>query len=474
MDKYSIPVVFGLDEKYVFPAFVVIHSILKHSNEKYHFIIITADPVTELVEEYSIPLKTRYDNFSLSVRLIDQNVFENAQIHNRHLSIAAYFRLLIPDMLHEYDKCIYLDCDVLVNGNLAELFAFDLADNYIGGVKDCHIIRDSARQREHEKMLGIPLKEKYINSGVLLINIKKMRDDMLVRKFKNQIKKDNWYEDQDVLNVCCYPHIKILPLKYNVFHFYCGKSICRLYHLAYEKQDFIYEEPFIVHMGAEYKPWRSRKVKYADIWWNLAEIYRNTDCYQKYYEISCRGDDIEILFKVLEENSPKGFVIAGYSKTGRFLCDMMLAKGYNDIVAFMDNDKVKWGEEYRGIPVMGIKEILDGYQNIFWVISNQIHYEELRQQIFSHGFDGQCIVRFINQYGSMFYLLSLDERYYEDEIDRISEFEFAKEIPVRAERKRYLLQILSNPNLYKKEYEYLDQRYGLRYWYNVEYAAGML
>ena len=471
MNQRSIPVVFGLDEKYVFPAFVVMHSILKHSHENYHFIIITSDQVAELVQEYKTLLENEYNNFYISIRMIEQTVFDNVQIHNKHLSIATYYRLLIPNMLCEYDKCIYLDCDVLVKGDLAELFAIELGDYYVAGVRDCHIIRDTPEQREHGKLLDIPSKERYINAGVLLLNIKKMRDDMLFTKFQIQLKRDNWYEDQDVLNYCCYPYIKVLPLKYNVFHFYCGKSICRLYDLDYEKQEFIYDEPFIVHMGAECKPWRNRKVKYSDAWWDLAEIYKSTNYYQKYYKSVWQEDDFDSLLNTLDENRQKKFVIWGYSKHGRYLCDIMLIKGYTNIVAFTDNDKSKWGEEYRGVMVREIDKILDDDRNIFWIISNQIHYEEVRLQILSYGFSEQCIARFINHYVDSFYLLSLDEKFYEEEIDRITEFEFAKEIPDYTERKRYILQILAEPNLFQKEYEYLDQKYGLRYWYNVEYAT---
>ena len=250
MDKNGIPVVWGLDEKYVLPAFVVMHSILVHSNKKYHFYILTADNILEQVEEYSDLLRKKYGNFDISIKTVDEDLFEGAEIHNQHLSVAAYFRLLIPELITEHEKCIYLDCDILVNGDLSELFEIDLEDNYLAGVKDCHIIEDTPREREHQKVLGIPSRNKYINSGVMLLNLGKMREDILVKEFLYQMNRENWFEDQDVLNYCCYPYIKILPLKYNLFHFYYGKSIKFLYHLDYEKQDFEFSEPFIIHMGA--------------------------------------------------------------------------------------------------------------------------------------------------------------------------------------------------------------------------------
>ena len=467
MDKNIIPVVWGLDEKYVLPAFVVMHSILAHSDEKYCFYILTADHITEQVQEYASLLNDRYDNFDLSVKMVDKNLFAGARIHNQHLSIAAYFRLLIPELITEYEKCIYLDCDILVNDDLAELFGYDLGDCYLAGVKDCHIIEDTPREREHEKILGIPSRDKYINSGVLLLNLKKIREDGLAEKFLAQMCRENWYEDQDVLNYCCYPHIKILPLKYNLFHLYYGKSIKFLYYLGYQKQEFDFDEPFIIHMGAKYKPWIDIRVKCADKWWKLAEIFQDTHYYQIYLKQSRCKEDIDIMFEAIEENRNKQFVVCGYSQNGRRLYDMLYAKGYSNIVAISDNNREKCGEIYRGIPVMEMDRVVEKYRDIFWIVSVQAAFEEVRQQILGLGFDDHDIVRYINNYDDKFYLLSLDCKYYDSEISKIAMFEYTEEITEYDRRKEYILNILKNPEFLPEEYEYLNDKYHFDYWYNL-------
>ena len=140
MDKSSIPVVWGLDEKYVLQAFVVMRSILINSKENYHFFILTADNIEDKVKEFTDILKKEYYNFEISVRKVVIEYFANAQVYNKHLSKAAYFRLLISDLIPEYDKCIYLDCDLIVYGDLKKLYEIELGDDYLAGVKDCHII----------------------------------------------------------------------------------------------------------------------------------------------------------------------------------------------------------------------------------------------------------------------------------------------------------------------------------------------
>ena len=149
-----IPVVFGIDKSYVFQAFVVMDSILKNSQSQYHFLVLTKDEIESDTDELYESLRKYYYNFSLSIRKIENEILSNVKIHNPHLAEATYYRLLIPQMVPEYEKCIYLDSDLLVNGDLKELFSIDLNDNYLGGVKDCHLI--SKHETRHQKHLGIP------------------------------------------------------------------------------------------------------------------------------------------------------------------------------------------------------------------------------------------------------------------------------------------------------------------------------
>lgn len=467
MQKEKIPVVFGLDQKYVLPAFVVMHSILQNSDERYCFYMITADDILKQVEKYSQLLEKEYDNFEVYIKKIAREKFQNAKIYNRHLSTAAYFRLAAPELIVEHEKCIYLDCDIIVKGNLAEFFQIDIEEDYIAGVRDCHVIKDTPQGREHEKILGLPSKDKYINSGVLLMNLRKMREDGLEEKFFIQVGRENRYEDQDVLNACCYPKIRILPLKYNLFHFYYGKSLKLLYELDYSNHDFDFKEPLIVHMGAFWKPWKFRNVKCADEWWCLADIFKDTEWYMKYAESSQSKD--ELFFERVQENMDKQIVVCGYTDNGKSLCDLLYAKGYSNIVAIMDNCDEKKGQVYKGIPVMGMKQIVKKFSDVFWIISNQTEavYEEIRKQILGYGWDDKSVERYVNYHNNKFYLLALDPKYYDLEIDRMALLEYTEKYKDYHERKSYILQILNAPISFCEEYNYLNNKYYLDDWYHI-------
>ena len=126
---------------------------------------------------------------------------------------SMYYRLKAASVLDKIDKCVYIDGDTLINNDLFELYNINLEDNYIGAVLE------SAPDTKINP-------EIYINSGILLMNLKKIRTDNKETKLLTEIEKNtanHYYEfpDQDILNVVFKDRIKLLPFKYNfVTHFF--------------------------------------------------------------------------------------------------------------------------------------------------------------------------------------------------------------------------------------------------------------
>ncbi len=465
IDRYVIPVVWGLDSKYVLQAFVVMRAILENSSQEYKFFLLTADNIKNKVKEYTSVLQKKYSHFEVFVRKIDASIFSNARIYNKHLSKAAYFRLLISEIIMEYDKCIYLDCDLIVYGDLKEVFEIELEDNYLAGIKDCHIAEDTPYQHEHQKIIGLPSRDKYVNSGVLLLNLKKIRKNHLINSFMKQLEKENWYEDQDVLNRCCYPFIKLLPLKYNLFHFYLGKNIKHLYKLPYSEEDFDFDHPFILHMGSIYKPWNSYAIKGSSEWWQLAEIFHECQEYQ-YCKQKCQEEashnEIQELIRKAEKS--RQVVIWGYTSNGKQLCDIFLEYQLNNITAIADNNENLWGIEYHGIPVQGLSSIKDKMDDILWIITCRKAYEEVARQLKSCGIKDADMFHYVNRHEERMYLLSLQESAYEKEIGYIADIEYVSQIPDADKRKQYINRIIKYPDEYSEEYEYLSKKYLFQYW----------
>lgn len=464
---FGIPVVWGIDGNYVLQAFVVMRSILLHSGENYHFIILTSDCIENQVKEYTDILRKNYENFEVSVKKVDIERFEGARIVNAHLSKASYFRLLIPEVLAEYDKCIYLDCDLIVHGDVRELYSIDLEGCYLAGVKDCHVIADTLDEIEHQKILGIPSRDRYINAGVLVMNLRRLRADHLVPAFMEQMKKENRFEDQDVLNLCCYPAIKILPLKYNLFHFYTGKSIRLLYGLPYERSEFEFDEyhPFIMHMGGRYKPWSNFDVKGSREWWQTAEIFRGSVDYRRYRR-RCRDAETHrpVREMIARAQDSKSTVVWGCGKNGRRVCDLLLEWQVSNLTAIVDNNKSQWKEQYRGIQVAGPDTLMEESDRIFWIISSRRFYREIAMQLKAFGIKEENTFLYSNDYEEIMYLLSLSEEAYDNEIDRIADMEYVRSIPDKNDRLKRIKEIIRCPDFYEQEYAYLKEKYNFRYW----------
>lgn len=459
-----IPVIFGIDKSYVFQVFVVIASILKNSSGYYHFFILTKDDIESEAALLSKDLRKYYSDFSLSIQKVRETVFENVRVYNSHLAEAAFYRLLIPELITEYEKCIYLDCDILVNGDLQELFAIELDQNYLGGVKDCHLI--SRYETQHQKHLGIPSVENYINSGVLLMNLRRMRETDCVSAFLAQAEKENLFEDQDILNLCCYDFIKILPLKYNLFHFYQGFSIKKLFDLPYKKEEFAFdwETPFILHMGGQYKPWISRKYKGAKAWWQFAEIYRDSNVYQNYVK-SCESGygEREKIVKVFDIcRNKENVILWGYSDQGRDVCDLFLRKGIK-IYSFCDNDGNLEGKIYKGIPVRNVRELMELSLKAIWIITCKKAYKAVCGQLLEAGIRKENIVHFTYNNKGTAYYLALDKTYYEEEIKTIALCENNEKLS-EEEYLNYINGIVSEASIQKKAYRYLYLKYRFDLW----------
>lgn len=467
----KIPVVWGLDEKYVLQAFVVMHSILLHSEETFLFVLITADNIAEQVEEMREQLARHYATFEIEVIQLPADAFADAGIYTPYLSRAAYFRLMIPKTLQEYKKCIYLDCDTIVNGNLKELYNISIDDCYIAGVKDCHIIENNVKEYQHQKILGIPSMLNYINSGVMLMNLEKLRTDNMIEKFVAQAKKENWNEDQDVLNVCCYGAIKVLPLKYNLFHFYLGGRIKELFGLAYNEEDFAFDwkRPYILHTGGEYKAWTDERFEGAKMWWRLAEIFADTEAYRKQRRMCNKtmSGVYDFAYIMKQCSYAKAVVIWGYTKSARELYDALTAHGIAHIAAFADNNDLLWGEQYKGIPVMSLEQAKALSRNVTWIIVSVKAVKEIRKQLITSGEKEEQIFLFRVRKPKHYYL-ALSEEYYDRELEDICHREYLDKSGCLAERKAFVHEVIDNPAVHWREYQYLFYKYRFDLWLKAD------
>ena len=181
-----------------------------------------------------------------------------------YISIASFYRLLIPELIpQEFDKVIYLDSDLVVRENLEKLWQADLGESFVLAAQDTWIPYVSSPTGFFNcEKLSVPPDSKYFNAGVLVIDLKKWRDAGISAKaieyFVQNLEHVGWY-DQGILNGLLAGKWGELDPRWNmsptsVF----GFSSWQQSPFSEEMYNTLTRDPFIIHYVSEKKPWTSR------------------------------------------------------------------------------------------------------------------------------------------------------------------------------------------------------------------------
>ncbi len=254
----KIPIVFAVDDNYAPYLAVTIKSILVNSNKENFFKFYILN--TELKEENVNKLVATTDERSTVefVNVADRMESLGQKLHLRdYFTKAIYYRIFIPALFPQYDKILYLDSDLVLTSDVAELFNTDLGDNILGAVPEEVVPAVEVFSAYVEKFLGVNRYE-YFNSGLLLINCKKYEELQIEDKFINMMNtvKYEVAPDQDYLNVLCKGKVKLIHTGWN-------KTPIR--------NEFDEKNLKIVHYKLWYKPWLYSDILYQEHFWKYAE-----------------------------------------------------------------------------------------------------------------------------------------------------------------------------------------------------------
>lgn len=247
----EINICLSTDDNYIQHTATVVASILSNAkkSDNYHFYILTKT-LQEKNKRYFLKLK-KVKNCEINFLDVSENLlknFMNIEMH-QHLNLSVYNRLFIPDLLPNIDKVIYLDSDIVVVDNIADLNNIDMGDNLFLGALDPFAEKHSAN-------LGYS-NYPYINSGVLLINCEKLRSSNYLDKLVSSVEylKDKAKAgDQDFINYCFHKEIGLISSAWNVFLPFNYKR-----YGMNEPNDNDYvlskKNPHIIHFVGPMKPW---------------------------------------------------------------------------------------------------------------------------------------------------------------------------------------------------------------------------
>ena len=262
-----LPIVMATNEKYAPYLSVAVESIKATSR---HLVDI-------FVFYTSLSLRTIRKLESLSsdqVKVVTVNVSRyicSADLYAKaHYSVEMYYRLVIADIFRGHAKVLYIDCDVVVLGDLRDLFETDVEGYVLGAARNP--IHKGMHNYLTQKLMFSPTK--YFNSGVLLINVQEFIGlgvkDKCLRFLEDN--SDLACPDQDALNVVCEDKVLYLDQKWNYQWHHSlivdGKPLMTPL-LDYEKQEYFEaaSNKKLIHFTSNIKPWSHPDLPLSEFFW---------------------------------------------------------------------------------------------------------------------------------------------------------------------------------------------------------------
>ena len=278
-----VPLVLAADDAYVPMLNTTIYSMLKNASKDFHYDVIVLGRGIDQ-SRCSIMQRFLVSKFSnVTLRFVEVGSLVDGydlRTNNAHIGIETYYRFLIQGLLPFYDKVLYLDSDLIVEGDVSELYSLGLGDCLLAAAHDIDYLgnlnlKDGKRIKYSKDVLGLDDPYGYFQAGVLLLNTRALRDFCSVEDWLDAVSSSEFiYDDQDVLNARCQGKVCYLPYEWNVM-IDCGGRVANLFSIApaedYEAYLAAKDSPKVVHYAGVDKPWKDARCDESVRYWSYAQ-----------------------------------------------------------------------------------------------------------------------------------------------------------------------------------------------------------
>lgn len=283
-----IPIVLAANEKYVPIMYTCAQSIVDNTSKDYtyKFFIFHTD-ITADSQNMFISRLTR-DNVSIHFVNVGSRVANYILQAKQHITTETFYRFLILDILKDYPKVIYLDSDMIICRDVADLYNVDLGNNLIAGAKDpdfsgqCNM-KNSEMRQYCKNTLDMDNPFDYFQAGVLVLNVAELNKVTTVQKMFEMADTGIYrFSDQDILNIICKNRVTYLDQSWNMIfdcdHFRWHEVIKYAPYEILDEYEEARKHPYIIHYAGFLKPWMRPGEDFGYVFW---EVARRTP----YYEI---------------------------------------------------------------------------------------------------------------------------------------------------------------------------------------------
>ena len=291
-----------INKKYVKQVNILLNSI-QYSNTKENFDIYVLHRDLEESD-----LKIIYNNldlkrFQIHLIKITENEIHKFPVYEKRYPVEIYFRIFAGKYLpQDLERILYLDADTIVINPLKELYETDFEGNYY--VAATHVKK--VLHKLNEIRLNIKEDEPYINTGVLLMNLKALRNihiEKEVKEFIERNEKKLLLPDQDIIVSVYGDKIKLVDsLKYNL-----GERTVNTYNINHPQNPiglrWIYRNTVIIHYFGRNKPWNKQYIGRLDCFYHKVEKLIRKNAKEKVLILSCgTGGGHNSAAKAIQEN----------------------------------------------------------------------------------------------------------------------------------------------------------------------------
>lgn len=228
-EKDAVALALAASNEYAPYLAVTLQSVLDNSSPKTNYdIVVLSGGISRQNQTLLQNIKKGHSNVSL--RFVEVMPFlEQYNLYSRDwYHPIIYARLMLPELMKEYQKVLYIDSDIISNVDIAELYGCDLHNYLIGAIRD---VGQTAVYKSDESYirsyiddyLGLQNPFDYINSGVVLFNIPLFRGEFSIEFLFDYATSRHWeWQDQDIFMTLFSGRIYVMEQKWNY--------LCRWYH----------------------------------------------------------------------------------------------------------------------------------------------------------------------------------------------------------------------------------------------------
>ncbi len=382
MSKSVIPVVFATDENYVPYCGVAVSSLIRNAcpSNEYEISVLydhlTAASIIRL-EQQSI------DYVHVRCVCIHDYITDLKVLEYNHLTIASAYRLIIPEVLSQYEKVLYLDSDIVVDADIAELYHTKIGGNILGAVHGYFKKDDDEFMYKHiTQTLGIAV-DSFFNAGILLMNIKALKENRVTEKCFSLLSKrtDLYFMDQCAMNIVCEGKVYFLPEKWNFEWQYLFS--------AEEHARKLMDNLGIIHYDGIEKPWDYPSQILAEKFWSYA---RKTIFYEEILQASQIKRTKEVLEVFGGIGKFRNIAVYGAGNAGKRYVDKILSLKLCNIVSWVDRNYAKM--QGAKLQIECVESLYEKeFDHVVIAIENKSISEEVEQMLVMNGIPKEKLVR---------------------------------------------------------------------------------